>query len=180
MGKHIAPAYPAGPENLTGLDAPASLDAWSNIHRALPPVLRSRRILHTTHDDPARRSALRAPDGRRLIPLHPVTVDEADLRALARVRRVVRAGAKAAPSVLVTRHAGGSADIEGVASPRDCRGTVDRTLAVLTLTPDEDVETPASALAPEHIDAGTRAASTCRPRNTRPTSASRTDSRRRP
>ncbi|MBV1939124.1 hypothetical protein KUF83_21555 [Streptomyces sp. BV286] len=158
VGEHIAPPWPAGLENLTRLDAPASLDAWSNIHRALPPVLRSRRILHATQD-PVRRSGLRAPDGRRLVPLHPVTVDEADLRALTRVRRAIRAGAKASPSILVTRRADGSADIESVASPGDYRGTVDRTVAVLALTPDEDVEALASVLAPEGpepVDTGTR------------------------
>ncbi|MEU3792298.1 hypothetical protein AB0F07_21250 [Streptomyces fructofermentans] len=156
VGEHLAPAYPAGLEELAGLDAAAALDAWSNIHGAFPPPLRSRRAVSVPHASPAHRSALRAPDGRRLVPLHPVTVDEADLRVLRRVRRVIRAAAKATPSLVVTRHVDGSADIESVASPGDYRGTVDRTVAVLTLAPDEDVAVLASALAPERFGAGTR------------------------
>ncbi|MFM9588849.1 hypothetical protein ACKI1J_07680 [Streptomyces scabiei] len=153
IGEHIAPAYPPGLENLTGLDAPKSLDAWGNVHRAFPPTLRSRRSLRGVTADPARGSALRAPDGTPLIPLHPVTVHEEDLRALKRVRRALRAGAKATPSLLVTHHPDGSADIESVPSPGAYVGTVDRTVAVLTLAPDEDVETLAAALAPDsHAD----------------------------
>jgi hypothetical protein len=148
VGEHIAPAYPPGLENLTGLNAPDCLDAWSNVHAAFPAVLRSRRSISDPTADPTRGSALRAPDGRRLVPLHPVTLDEEDLRALKRVRRAIRAGAKANPSLLVTHHPDGSADIESVASPGAYVGTVDRTVAVLTLTPDEDVETLAAALAP--------------------------------
>ncbi|KUO09867.1 hypothetical protein [Streptomyces sp. DSM 15324] len=106
------------------------------MHHAFPGVLRTRRSLR----DPAHGSRLRAPDGRRLVPLHPVTVDEEDLRGLRRVRRALRAGAKANPSFLVTHHPDGSADIERVASPGDYTGTVDRTVAVLNLTPDEDVD----------------------------------------
>lgn len=151
VGEHIAPAYPPGLENLTGLDSPKSLDAWGNVHRAFPPALRSRRSLKDATADPARGSALRAPDGTPLVPLHPVTVGEEELRALKRVRRAIRAGAKANPSLLVTHHPDGSADIESVASPGEYVGTVDRTVAVLTLAPDEDVETLASALAPDRF-----------------------------
>ncbi|CBG70791.1 MULTISPECIES: hypothetical protein [Streptomyces] len=149
VGEHIAPAYPPGLENLTGLDAPTCLDAWGNVHRAFPPALRSRRCLRGVTADPARGSALRAPDGTPLIPLHPVTVTEQDLRALKRVRRALRAGAKANPSLLVTHHPDGSADIESVPSPGAYAGTVDRTVAVLTLAPDQDVATLAAALTPD-------------------------------
>ncbi|WP_105974502.1 hypothetical protein [Streptomyces geranii] len=152
--EHLGPACPPGLENLTGLDAPAALDAWSAVHQALPPVLRSRRILRDPTADPARGSALHAPDGTPLVPLHPVTLDEEDLAALKRVRRSLRAAAKANPSLLVTHHADGSADIESVASPGDYTGTVDRTVAVLTLAPDADVETLAAALAPNRFAGG--------------------------
>lgn len=154
VGEHIAPAYPPGLENLTGLDAPKSLDAWGNVQRAFPAALRSRRSLRGVTADPARGSALRAPDGTPLVPLHPVTVNEDDLRTLKRVRRALRAGAKANPSLLVTHHPDGSADIESVASPGAYVGTVDRTVAVLTLAPDEDVETVTAALAPDHCAEG--------------------------
>ncbi|MBZ3907365.1 hypothetical protein [Streptomyces griseiscabiei] len=156
VGEHIAPAYPPGLENLTGLDAPKALDAWGDIHRAFPPALRSRRSIKDATADPTRRSALHAPDGTPLVPLHPVTVAEDDLRALKRVRRALRAGAKANPSLLVTHHPDGSADIESVASPGEYVGTVDRTVAVLTLAPDEDVETLAAALAPDRFAEGAR------------------------
>ncbi|WP_340384747.1 hypothetical protein U5640_43455 [Streptomyces sp. SS7] len=152
----IAPAYPLGLERLTGLDAMGSLDAWSNVHHAFPGILRSRRSLRDPGRDPAHGSRLRAPDGRRLVPLHPVTVDEEDLRGLRRVRRALRAGAKANPSFLVTHHPDGCADVEVVASPRDYTGTVDRTVAVLNLTPDEDVELLAVTLAPSRFASGTR------------------------
>ncbi|QFQ99779.1 hypothetical protein F9278_30580 [Streptomyces phaeolivaceus] len=160
VGEHIAPAYPPGLENLTGLDAPKSLDAWGNIHRAFPPALRSRRSLKDPTADPTRRSPLRAPDGTPLIPLHPVTVAEDDLRALKRVRRALRVGAKANPSLLVTHHPDGSADIESVASPGEYLGTVDRTVAVLTLTPDEDVETLTTTLTTDHVPGGAQPVTT--------------------
>ncbi|MFD9007275.1 hypothetical protein ACFV0T_41180 [Streptomyces sp. NPDC059582] len=150
-----APAFPAGLENLPGLDAPASLAAWNSVHRGLPPVLRDRRIVHGTHD-PVRRSVLRAPDGSRLIPLHPVMVDEADLRALEGVRRAVRAGAKTRPSIRVTRRGDGSAAVDPVAGPGDCRGTIERTVAVLALPVDDDVELLAAILAPERVGTGVR------------------------
>ncbi|MEU5275260.1 hypothetical protein [Streptomyces asoensis] len=147
VSEPLAPACPAGLENLPGLDASASLDAWRDIHRAFPPVLRGRRTPQTVQD-PARRSLLRAPDGRRLVPLHPVLVDEADVKALVRVRRALRAAAKAEPSVLVTHRADGSTAVEAVAGPGDHLGTVERTVAVLSLSPDEDVELLAAALTP--------------------------------
>ncbi|MBP5861791.1 hypothetical protein F6456_16605 [Streptomyces sp. LBUM 1484] len=187
VGEHIAPAYPPGLENLTGLDAPTCLDAWGNVHRAFPPALRSRRCLRGVTADPARGSALRAPDGTPLIPLHPVTVTEQDLRALKRVRRALRAGAKANPSLLVTHHPDGSADIESVPSPGAYAGTVDRTVAVLTLAPDQDVATLAAALTPTAAPSartaagpGAHAGSRSPRASTRRTTASRTGSPRRP
>ena len=150
----FAPAYPPGLEELTGLEGPGCLDAWGHVQHALPPVLRNRRALHNAPEDPARGSKLRAPDGHPLIPLHPVTLDEADLRALKRVRRALRAGAKASPSLLVTRHTDGSMDIESVASPGAYVHTVNRTVAVLTLAPDEDVSTLTRTLT--QADADTR------------------------
>lgn len=156
IGDDLAPAYPPGLEELTGLDAAAALDAWSNVHHALPEMLRSRRSLSDPERDPARGSRVRAPDGRHLVPLHPVTVEEDDLRTLERLRRTLRAAAKAVPSLLVTHHPDGSADIAGVAGPGDYVGTVDRTVAVLNLTPDEDVEHLAAALAPARLAAGTQ------------------------
>lgn len=116
IGDHIAPAWPAGSGNISDLDAPAALDAWSNIHRAFTSALGSRTALHSGHGDPTRGSMLHAPDGRRLVPLHPVTLDESDLRALTRVRRAVRAGAKASPSIRATHRADGAADVESVPS----------------------------------------------------------------
>ncbi|MFJ1975464.1 hypothetical protein ACIO93_43490 [Streptomyces sp. NPDC087903] len=98
--------------------------------------------------------ALFAPDGRPLIPLHPVTMAEDDLRALKRVRRALRLAAEANPSLLVTRRADGSADIESGAGPGGYLGTIDRTVAVLTLTPDEDVAILATALASDRSDDG--------------------------
>ncbi|MEU1557950.1 hypothetical protein ABZ517_35350 [Streptomyces scabiei] len=154
VGEHIAPAFPPGLEHLTSLDAPRALDAWGNVHRAFPPALRTRRSLKSATADPARGSALRAPDGTPLIPLHPVTVTEQDLRALKRVRRALRAGAKANPSLLVTHHPDGSADIESVPSPGAYVGTVDRTVAVLALAPDEDVTTLGAALTPDRHAVG--------------------------
>ncbi|MEU5118082.1 hypothetical protein [Streptomyces asoensis] len=144
--EHLAPPYPAGLEDLKGLDAPAALDAWRNVHRAFPRVLRGR--TPRTARDPARRSLLRAPDGGRLVPLHPVLLDEADVKALVRVRRALRAGARARPSLLVTHGTDGSVAVAAVPGPGDYRGTVDRTVAVLGLSPDEDVELLAAALAP--------------------------------
>lgn len=148
VGEDVAPAWPPGLENLTGFDAPACLDAWARVHRALPPVLRDRVLLHDERADPLRRSTLRGPDGRALVPLHPVTVAEDDLRALGRVRRAIRAGARAMPSLVVAGHADGSADVRSVASPGDYQGTVDRTVAVLSLAPDDDTDVLAQALAP--------------------------------
>ncbi|MGQ4362278.1 hypothetical protein [Streptomyces sp. SAS_272] len=148
VDEDIAPAWPPGLENLTGLNAPACLDAWARVHHALPRVLRDRALLHDDRADPARRGTLRAPDGRPLVPLHPVTVSEDDLRALGRVRRAIRAGAGAMPSLVVSRRPDGSADVHGVASPGDYRGTVDRTVAVLSLAPDDDTDMLAEALAP--------------------------------
>ncbi|AVV44486.1 hypothetical protein PYK79_25590 [Streptomyces sp. ID05-04B] len=148
VGEDIAPAWPPGLENLTGLDAPAGIDAWARVHHALPPSLRDRALLHDDRADPTRRSPLRAPDGRPLVPLHAVTVAEDDLRALGRVRRAIRAGARAMPSLVVTRHPDGSTDVHRIASPGDYRGTVDRTVAVLSLAPDDDTDVLAEALAP--------------------------------
>ncbi|SEE36325.1 hypothetical protein SAMN05216532_7924 [Streptomyces sp. 2231.1] len=82
---------------------------------------------------------------------HPITLDESDLRALTRARRAVRVGAKVNPSLRATHRADGAADIESVPSPGAYRGTVERTMAVLTLTPDEDVDILAGALAPERF-----------------------------
>ncbi|WP_330346903.1 hypothetical protein [Streptomyces sp. NBC_00582] len=152
----VAPAYPVGLERLTGLDAMGSLDAWSNVHHAFPEILRTRRALRDIDGEPAHGSRLRAPDGRRLVPLHPVTVAEEDLRGLRRVRRTLRAGAKANPSFQVTHHPDGFADIERVAGPGDYAGMVERTVAVLNLAPDEDVEVLAAALAPARFAAGAR------------------------
>jgi hypothetical protein len=148
LGEDVAPAWPPGLETLTGLNAPACLDAWARVHHALPPVLRDRALLHGDRADPTRRSALRAPDGRPLVPLYAVTLGEGDLLALRRVRRAIRAGARATPSLVVTRHADGSADVHGIASPGDYRGTVDRTVAVLSLAPDDDTDVLTKALAP--------------------------------
>ncbi|MEH0516369.1 hypothetical protein QBC31_37590 [Streptomyces sp. B21-079] len=148
VGEDIAPAWPPGLENLTGLDAPACLDAWARVHHALPRVLRDRALLHQDRAAPTRRSTLRAPDGRPLVPLHAVTVSEDDLLSLRRVRRAIRAGARAMPSLVVTRRPDGSADVHGIASPGDYRGTVDRTVAVLSLAPDGDTDVLAEALAP--------------------------------
>ncbi|MFF6807938.1 hypothetical protein [Streptomyces sp. NPDC012616] len=147
VGEDVAPAWPPGLENLTGLDAPAALDAWARVHHALPPALRGRALLHDERAVPTRRSPLRAPDGRPLIPLHAVTLAEDDLRALGRVRRVVRAAARAMPSLVVTRRPDGSADVHGVASPGDYRGTVERTVAVLSLAADDDTDVLTEALA---------------------------------
>ncbi|MGW3661993.1 hypothetical protein [Streptomyces sp. NPDC005141] len=154
VDEEIDAAYPPGLELLPELDAPTCLDAWSRIHHALPSALRSRWVVHDTSPDLAQDSALSAPDGRPLIPLHPVTVAEDDLRALKGVRRTVRLGAEANPSLVVTRGADGSADIESVAGPGDYLGTIERTVAVLTLTPDEDVATLAAALASDRSDPG--------------------------
>ncbi|MFF3614929.1 hypothetical protein [Streptomyces sp. NPDC002580] len=77
-----------------------------------------------------------------------MTAAEDDLRALDRLRRAVRLGAESVPSLSVKRRADGSADIEHVAGSGDCRGTLDRTVAVLTLPPDEDVAILVDALAP--------------------------------
>ncbi|WP_435279234.1 hypothetical protein [Streptomyces sp. 1222.5] len=156
IGDQVAPAWPAGLENITDLDAPTALDAWSNIHRAFPSALVSSGALNAAHDDPTRGSMLHAPDGRRLIPLHPVTLDESDLRALTRVRRAVRVGAKVNPSLRVPHRADGAADIASVPTPGAYLGTVERTVAVLTLAPDEDVDILAGALAPERFGQGAR------------------------
>ncbi|MFF8537999.1 hypothetical protein ACF07B_39520 [Streptomyces sp. NPDC015532] len=154
VGEEIDVAYPPGLEHVPELDAPTCLDAWSRIHHALPAALRSRWAVHDTSQDPTRDSGLFAPDGRPLIPLHPVTVAEEDLRALQRVRRAVRLGAEAHPSLAVTRRADGSADIESVAGPGDYLGTIDRTVAVLALAPDEDVCVLAAVLAADRPDDG--------------------------
>lgn len=42
IGDHVPPTWPAGLENITDLDAPTALDAWSNIQRAFPSALVSR------------------------------------------------------------------------------------------------------------------------------------------
>ncbi|MEU5194352.1 hypothetical protein AB0G86_09840 [Streptomyces scabiei] len=150
----LAPYHAAWAARENGVGEPRALDAWGNVHRAFPPALRTRRSLKSATADPARGSALRAPDGTPLIPLHPVTVTEQDLRALKRVRRALRAGAKANPSLLVTHHPDGSADIESVPSPGAYVGTVDRTVAVLALAPDEDVTTLGAALTPDRHAVG--------------------------
>ncbi|MER6275607.1 hypothetical protein ABT202_04740 [Streptomyces sp900105245] len=63
---------------------------------------------------------------------------------------------KANPSLRATHRADGAADVESVPGPGAYRGTVERTVAVLTLDSDEDVDILAEALAPERFGEGTR------------------------
>lgn len=96
---------------------------------------------------PGRQASGPAPPGhpRRIGPVRPHACTA-----------TVRAGVKANPSLRATHRADGPADVESVPGPSAYRGTVERTVAVLTLDSDEDVDILAEALAPERFGEGTR------------------------